>query len=468
MTRFAMADIARLRHAGARVAITSICTAHPLAIEAAMLQAMADAMPVLIEATCNQVNQDGGYTGMTPEAFRGFVLGIAGRAGFDPGQLILGGDHLGPNPWKALPAEEAMHQAEIMMAGYARAGFTKLHLDTSMGCRGEPAALPDDLTAERAARLAAVAEKAAADAGLPLPCYIIGTEVPVPGGALEALDHLEVTRPEAALHTVAVHRSAFAAAGLERAFARAVGVVVQPGVEFGHADVIPYRPERARGLAAVLRDIPQFVFEAHSTDYQSAAGLRALVDDGFAILKVGPGLTFALREALYGLDHIADVLDPSRKDADVLDPSRPGDTALRNAMERLMLAEPGHWRRYYEGKGAALFAQRHFSYSDRIRYYWPHAEARAALARRLERHRPRPQTEAQGSPNKPPQAEARAAVAGLRERLGAGPIPETLVSQYLPRLAEAVRDGSVRPVPRDLVIASIRTALAPYSVACAA
>ncbi len=437
MTRFAIADIARLRHAGTRVGITSVCTAHPLAIEAAMLQATADDAPVLIEATCNQVNQDGGYTGMTPEAFRTFVLGIAGRAGFDPARLILGGDHLGPNPWKALPAEQAMRHAETMMAGYARAGFTKLHLDTSMGCRDEPAALPDDLTAARAARLAGVAEKAAAAAGLPLPCYVIGTEVPVPGGALEALDHLEVTRPEGALHTVAVHRSAFGAAGLERAFARAVGIVVQPGVEFGHADVIPYRPERARGLAAVLRDLPQFVFEAHSTDYQSAAGLRALVDDGFAILKVGPGLTFALREALYGLDHIADVLDPSRKDADVLDPSRPGGTALRDAMDRLMLAEPGHWQRYYAGQGAQLFAQRHFSYSDRIRYYWPHAEARAA-------------------------------VAGLMERLGDGPIPETLVSQYLPRLAEAVRDGSVQPVPRDLVIAAIRTALAPYSAACAA
>jgi len=447
MTRFAIADIARLHHAGTRVGITSVCTAHPLAIEAAMLQAMANDAPVLIEATCNQVNQDGGYTGMTPQAFRTFVLGIAGRVGFDPARLILGGDHLGPNPWKALPAEQAMRHAETMMVGFARAGFTKLHLDTSMGCRGEPAALPDDLTAARAARLAGVAEKAAAAAGLPLPCYVIGTEVPVPGGALEALDNLEVTRPEAALHTVAVHRSAFGAAGLERAFARAVGIVVQPGVEFGHADVIPYRPERARGLAAVLRDVPQFVFEAHSTDYQSAAGLRALIDDGFAILKVGPGLTFALREALYGLDHIADVLDPSRKnadvldpsrkDADVLDPSRPGGTALRDSMERLMLAEPGHWQRYYEGEGAQLFAQRHFSYSDRIRYYWPHAEARAA-------------------------------VAGLMERLGNGPVPETLVSQYLPRLAEAVRDGSVWPVPRDLVMAAVRTALAPYSAACAA
>ena len=171
--------------------------------------------------------------------------------------------------------------------------------------------------------------------------------------------------------------------------------------------------------------MPNFVFEAHSTDYQTAAALTALVDDGFAILKVGPGITFALRETLYGLDHIADILDP-----------RPLPTALRDAMERLMQREPGHWRRYYEGEGAALFAQRHFSYSDRIRYYWPHVDARAA-------------------------------VAALMARLDGRAIPETLISQYLPRLEAGVRDRTIHPAPRDLLIAGCRTALDPYSAACA-
>ncbi len=425
MTGFAIADIARLRHAGRRVGITSVCTAHPLAIEAALLQGIADGASVLIEATCNQVNQDGGYTGMTPARFRAFVHEIAGRVGFEPARLILGGDHLGPNPWRALPASAAMDRAETMIGAYASAGFSKLHLDTSMGCAGEPAALPDALTAERAARLAGAAERAAREAGLPPPVYVIGTEVPVPGGATHALDHLEATRPEAALATVEVHRTAFAAAGLEEAFGRAIAVVVQPGVEFGHADVIRYDPAAARSLAAALAGMPQFVFEAHSTDYQPAAALKALVDDGFAILKVGPGLTFALREALYGLDHIADVLVPQ---------GRRG--ALHDAMEALMLDEPDQWRRYYDGAGALLAAQRHFSYSDRVRYYWPHARAAAA-------------------------------VDALMSRLDGVEIPATLVSQYLPRLWDDVRDGSVRPMARDLVIASVRAALAPYSAACA-
>ena len=188
--------------------------------------------------------------------------------------------------------------------------------------------------------------------------YVIGTEVPVPGGALEALDHLQVTTPEAALQTVEIHRQAFAAQGQTAAFARAIAAVVQPGVEFGNDAVVPYRPEKARALGAALTAIPGFVFEAHSTDYQPPEALAALVRDGFAILKVGPALTFALREALYALDHIAAVLDGE-------------PPALQPAMENLMLAHPEHWEKYYHGTPDELRVQRHFTYSDRIRYYWP-------------------------------------------------------------------------------------------------
>src|SRR5271168_1650084 len=212
-----------------RAGVTSVCTAHPIVIEAALSLALRTDRRVLIEATCNQVNQEGGYTGMTPADFRKFVERIAARVGLDPSRVILGGDHLGPNPWKHLAADEAMQRAKAMTDGYARAGFTKLHLDTSMGCAGEPAALADQVTAERAAALAKVAE--GVEGHGPSPIYIIGTEVPVPGGAQHALDSLEVTRPEEALRTVDVHRKAFSNAGLEAAFDRAVGVVVQPGVD---------------------------------------------------------------------------------------------------------------------------------------------------------------------------------------------------------------------------------------------
>lgn len=395
-------------HAGHPRGITSVCSAHPIVIEAALRLARDTGQHALIEATCNQVNQDGGYTGMTPAGFRDFVEAIAAKVGLSPDRIVLGGDHLGPNPWKDLPADAAMQKAETMIAAFAAAGFSKLHLDCSMGCAGEPVALDDAATAERAARLAVVAE---AHGAASEPVYVIGTEVPVPGGALEELDQLAVTEPEAVAATLEAHRRAFAAAGASAAFARVIALVVQPGVEFGHANVVQFVPERASDLTASLDAMPGIVFEAHSTDFQTGAGLAGLVRGGFAILKVGPWLTFALREALYALDAIADVLD-----------GHPPRGALMAEMDEIMLARPGYWQRYYEGDETELWLQRHFSYSDRIRYYWPDRQAEDAVAR-------------------------------LLARLEGRHIPETVLSQYLPKTSGA---GSAREILIGAVLDVLR------------
>ncbi len=257
-------DLVRNYHAGRKVGITSVCSAHPVVIEATLRHGLAVDQPVLIEATCNQVNQDGGYTGMTPAGFARFVHEIATRVGYPSDRIILGGDHLGPNPWKHLLPDQALKKAEVMIAAFAAAGFTKLHLDTSMGCLGEPVALADATTAERAARLAAVAE--AHQQGPELPVYVIGTEVPVPGGAVDGLDHLQITAPASVATTYAIHQAAFTKLGLTDAFSRVVGLVVQPGVEFGHDNVIHYDRDKARDLSGSLAALPNIVFEAHSTD----------------------------------------------------------------------------------------------------------------------------------------------------------------------------------------------------------
>ena len=406
------------RDAGRSVGIASVCSAHPLVIEAALLQGVADGTDVLIEATCNQVNQEGGYTGRTPAGFRDLVHGIADRVGFPRARLALGGDHLGPNPWRDLPADAAMARAETMIAAYAAAGYGKLHLDCSMGCAGEPDALADAVTASRAARLAAAAERAS---GGTAPVYVIGTEVPTPGGATEALDHLRPTRPDAAWTTHEVHERAFRDAAPD-AWARVIAMVVQPGVEFGHEAVAVYAPARAAALAATLATLPGLVFEAHSTDYQPEQALAALVRDGFPILKVGPELTFALREALYGLDAIASVLHP-------------GGARLADAMEAVMLARPKHWRSHYKGTADEERLWRHYSYSDRIRYYWPEGEADAA-------------------------------VGFLLSVLGDRPVPETLVSQYLPRSYRRVVGGALVSTPRALLLDAVRDVLRRYGRAC--
>ena len=406
----------------ASAGVISVCSAHPMVVEAAMVHAATDGTAVLIEATCNQVNHQGGYTGLTPAAFRDQVYGIADQAGFPRRRVVFGGDHLGPNPWRHLPAGMAMAEAEAMVAAYAAAGYEKIHLDTCMGCQGEPEHLPDSVTAERAARLAVVAQATAADAAALR--YVIGTEVPVPGGSVDEIKHLEVTRPDAVAATLEAHRQAFAAAGAQAAFEAVIAVVVQPGVEFDDRNVVVYQPERASELSGALAAMPGLVFEAHSTDYQPPRSLARLVADGFAILKVGPGLTFALREALYALDDIATVLSPAWS-----------EHSLVAVMEKEMLDHPGYWQPYYRGTPDQQRVLRHFSYSDRIRYYWAAARPREAVGE-------------------------------LLDHLSRTSIPEPLISQFLPALYPRVTSGALVPTPRALVLEAVGDVLSVYAEAC--
>jgi len=410
--------------AGRSIGIHSACSAHPLVIEAALKSAQRRSAPVLIEATSNQVNQDGGYTGMRPADFNRFVLEIAARLGMPPSQVLLGGDHLGPNCWQDLPAEAAMAKSEQLIADYVAAGFRKIHLDCSMSCAGDPAPLSDTAVAARAVRLCAVAERTWERIGGEAPVYVVGTEVPVPGGAQEELGELALTDPEAAAATIDAHRDAFQLAGLQQVWPRVVGLVVQPGVEFDHDKVIDFRASRAGSLAAVAEAQPHLVYEAHSTDYQTPANLRALVQNHFAILKVGPALTFAMREALWALDDI---------EREWLGEDR--SSGLRKTVQKAMTAAPKYWNKYYLSEGRQLELDQQYSRSDRIRYYWPVPEVDSALNR-------------------------------LLANLEANPPPLTLVSQYLPLEYAAIRDGRLRPVARELTLHAVEQVLDQYAEAC--
>ena len=419
----ALADIVARHKRGEATGIWSLCSAHPDVIEAAMREAAATESALLVEATSNQVNQFGGYTGMRPAGFVKYLAGIAARAGFPQGRTWIGGDHLGPNAWRAEPAEAAMTKAEDLVREYVTAGFRKIHLDCSMACAGDPDPLPEDLVAARAARLLAAAEASGRQAGGEAPVYVIGTEVPTPGGATEDLATLAVTPPQAAAATIAAHREALARVGLESAWPRVLALVVQPGVEFDHHKVIDYRPAAAKALSDFIARDGQLVFEAHSTDYQSPAALEALVRDHFAILKVGPGATFAWREALWGLAAIEQELFGSGAVPD-----------LRRIVVEAMRADPKHWRGHYRD-GEQLGLDLQYSLSDRIRYYWPYPEVQRACQ-------------------------------ALFARLDRRPIPLTLLSQYLPRQHDAVREGRIAAKAGEILREGVAAALRPYVAAC--
>jgi D-tagatose-1,6-bisphosphate aldolase subunit GatZ/KbaZ len=398
---------------------------HPLVLAAAMRQAAADGAFLLVEATSNQVDQFGGYTGLRPADFRDLVLDIAERVGLARERVVLGGDHLGPNTWRDLGAEEAMVRADALVQAYVEAGFAKIHLDCSMACAGDATPLADEIVAARAARLARVAEDAAVRAfGASRLVYVVGTEVPVPGGAQETIDELTPTTPEAARTTLEHHRQAFAAAGAGAAWDRVLALVVQPGVEFDHLRVVDYERARTTDLQQVLPPGSRMVFEAHSTDYQTVEALTALVQDHWAVLKVGPGLTFALREALFALAAIEAELVPAER-----------RSRLPDVLDEVMVENPRWWQSYYHGTPEEQRLARRFSYSDRSRYYWPDERVDAAQAT-------------------------------LFATLTETGIPLPMLSQHLPDQYTRVRHGSLSADPRALVLDRVRDVLRGYAAAC--
>ncbi len=412
---------------GENVGIYSVCCSHRLVLEAAVDQAVSDGSMVLIEATANQVNQFGGYTGLRPAEFRDYVYEIGTARGMPAERIVLGGDHLGPVCWKDEESTSAMEKADDLVRTFASAGFGKIHLDCSMPLLGDGEHLDDAVVAARAARLCAAAEDARrASYGDSDIIYVIGTEVPPPGGADEALEGVTVTRPERARHTLEIHKQAFLREGLQDAWRRVVALVVQPGVEFDNGAIVEYLPGKAAGLRELAtRGTSGIAFEAHSTDYQQPTALTALVRDHFAVLKVGPALTFACREALFALAHIEAAL--------IVEPER---SNLIGICDTVMRERPQYWQRFYHGDEHQKSLLRLYSLSDRIRYYWPDPAVQEAVDR-------------------------------LLGNLDGVDIPVGLLSQFLPGELSAVRSGTILPTPIELVKSHIRRALAPYVTACA-
>lgn len=408
---------------GVDCGICSVCSAHPLVIEAALRLDLHSQRKVLIEATSNQVNQYGGYTGMKPAAFREYVLAIARQVGFPASRLILGGDHLGPNCWQNESAAQAMAKARVLIADYVQAGFSKIHLDASMACADDPVPLPPARVAERAAELCAVAEATATEAQKAVLTYVIGTEVPVPGGEASAIASVHVTRPADAADTLELHHRAFRHAGLEAAIPRIIALVVQPGVEFDHSSVVQYDPAKAQPLSQFIATTP-VVYEAHSTDYQTRDAYRALVKDHFAILKVGPALTFAMREAIFALASMEQALIAPESQSRIM-----------QVIDQVMLDEPGYWKKYYRQAWSDALVDIHFSLSDRIRYYWPHARISHALET-------------------------------LLHNLNGVTLPLGMLSQYLPEQFHRVLSGTLTPTPHNLIIDKIQDVLRDYAWGC--
>lgn len=201
-------------------------------------------------------------------------------------------------------------------------------------------------------------------------------------------------------------------------------MVVQPGVEFDHHKVMAFKPEKAEALSQYIEHDPLMVYEAHSTDYQTAQHLSDLVKGHFAILKVGPWLTYALREACWALDLIEqEWIEPASR------------ANLKQTLLQAMQDNPIYWKKYYSADAKTQMLDCQYSLSDRIRYYWPQPEVSASLEKLIKNL----------DNNKP---------------------PLTLISQYMPNQYRAIVDGEIGRGIEELIFHKISEVLAQYSAAC--
>ena len=423
--------IVELQKQGKNVGIYSVCSANGYVIEAALKRGMSDGSCVLIESTANQCDQNGGYTGMKPADFKRFVLDIAEKNGFDKDRIFLGGDHLGPLTFAYKDESEAMADAEELIRHYVGAGFTKIHIDTSMKLYSDDpnARLSDEIIAGRGARLAQVAEETyrkllQSDPDAIPPVYIIGSEVPIPGGAVGGEDNgVQVTKVEDFRNTVQTFEKAFQAAGLDdEVWNRVIGVVVQPGVEEKDSGCTEYDRDKAKELTESIKDFPTLIFEGHSTDYQTKIKLRELIEDGVGILKVGPGLTFAMREAMFALENIERELLYGTD----TEPSRFAET-----LDAAMLKDDKHWKKHYQGTELEIRLKRKYSFSDRCRYYMPVPDVEKASER-------------------------------LISNLRTTGVPLNLLSQFMPIQYTKVREGLLENDPVALIEDRITNTIDEY------
>ncbi len=415
--------------------VYSVCTTHAAVLEAALMRGRRGEN-LVIETTANQVNQFGGYTGMTAKDFiqrireKMKILNIPSEA------IVFGSDHAGPFPWRNEPEARAMEKARCLVAESVLAGYTKIHIDASMHLADDPGnrtrPLEPRVGARRSAELCKVAEESWESMrgrvpGTPAPLYVIGTDVPAPGGTESGAAEPQVTTAEELEESVALCHETFLSFGLEKAWERVIAVVVQPAVEHGERIVHRYDRKKVQGLVVARKKlIPKTVFEAHATDYQTEGALRQMVQDGFAILKVGPSLTGAVREALFLLEYVEEACSSIEKELK--------RSKLADVLEQAMVSNPDHWKSYYQGDEAEKRFLRKFGLSDRCRYYW-------------------------GVPA------VTHAVDQLLANLRSVEIPLALLNQYMPRQSLRVQEGALPLDPDSLIRAQVDEVLARYATA---
>jgi tagatose-1,6-bisphosphate aldolase non-catalytic subunit AgaZ/GatZ len=332
--------------------------------------AEADA-PLMLAATLNQVDTDGGYTGMTPHDLVDVARRTADSLAWT-GPLIVGLDHGGP--WKkdahraeGWSEERAWNAALESLEACLDAGYDLLHLDPTYDPARDSAResdLPPGEIAERTVRLMRHAETYRARHNLALVAYEVGVEEVTEGDALARFaafaEHFEALRQEHELPA-----PTFAVGD--------IGTTLD-GEGFDTA--------QAKRLAELARTLGGAGLKGHYTD--GVSDLAAYPAAGVAAANVGPGLAAVEYDALASLVQIERALHEG-------EPCGLGQ-ALRSA-----LVASGRWRKWLTeaeasradagGFDALSPERRRWLLRTGSRYVWSHPdvlEARACLTTNID------------------------------------------------------------------------------------
>ena len=326
-------------------ALPSFCTSNIEVIKSILFFCHIKKLPCLIECTSNQVNQHGGYTNKTPKMFIKEILSISKKIKFNSKKLFLGGDHLGPLPWKKRSKTVAIKNSISLINDYLDQKFCKIHIDTSIKCKNDEY-INSDIIFERTNEILNNdnIKKKIKDKFL-----VVGTEVPLSGSGDN--ENIIKTSKKQIETEVIKFKKILKKQNLKN---NIFGLVIEPGMKYMHSSVTKPNFTNFTNKKNISKK-NNFVYEAHSTDYQSKKILKQLVKNNFKFLKVGPELTYSYSRSLFFMENI-------EKNNFKLKNSN-----IKKIIFSSMLKNRKYWEGYYEKKTPELLLN---SKLDRMRYYF--------------------------------------------------------------------------------------------------
>lgn len=327
--------------------LPSFCTANFNVIKILIIFAKYYNLPILLESTSNQVNQFGGYTGLTPRQFYKKIDKLKKKIKIKNKQVMIGADHLGPLPWKKLNSKIALKNAKTLIKKCISLKYDKIHIDSTIVCKDDKN-LNLNLIRSRSAKIFNTVPKK----DIKNIFFVFGSEVPFAGGG-----NTNKIKPSV-LNNIKVDYFLYNSIlkNLNSNKKNKFSLVVEPGMAFSNSKIsLPKLKKFKKNLSFSKKN--NFSYEAHSTDYQRLVTLKKLVKNNFRFLKVGPELTFDFYQAIKKMEKIEDTNCNQKSN-------------ISYELMKAMSKDNKYWKDYYKGTKKKIEFLKLNSYLDRMRYYW--------------------------------------------------------------------------------------------------